>query len=100
MPNWIALVMLLETFALPIVGGMAVLASKLTVGATAQAARHWFIGALVAVTVITCRTVINSDPHWLVHTTTLSMMFVGGLLLPDRQTLCERRFAAVSRPLA
>jgi hypothetical protein len=93
MPQWLSIVSCLEVFALPILATMTLGVSKLTVGATARAARRWFVGVLVAVTLITCRTVITCDPCWLTHTTTLSMLFVGGLLVPDRETFEEKRVA-------
>jgi len=97
MPPWMTLLTLVETFSLPILAMLTLAASKLTVGATAQAARRWFFGVLVAVTLITCRTVINCDSCWLTHTATLSMMFVGALLVPDRESLENRRIADATR---
>lgn len=97
MPQWLSFVGYLELLALPMLAVMSLGASKLTVGATAQAARRWFIGVLVAVTLITCRTVITCDPSWLTHTTTLSMLFVGALLVPDREAFEDRRVADTAR---
>jgi hypothetical protein len=97
MPQWLAVFSLLEVLSLPILAALSLGASKLTVGATAQAARRWLFGVLVAVTLITCRTVITLDPCWLTHTTTLSMLFVGALLVPDRESFEERRVAESTR---
>lgn len=97
MPQWLSVLSFLEVLSLPILAALSLGASKLTVGATAQAARRWFFGVLVAVTLITCRTVITLDPCWLTHTTTLSMLFVGALLLPDRESFEERRVADNAR---
>jgi hypothetical protein len=97
MPAWLIVLTCLEAFALPLLGSLALASSKLTLGKSAQAAQNWFIGILVAVTLITCRTVITSDRCWLLHTATLSLMVVGALLLPDRQTLEDRRHGAAAR---
>ncbi len=97
MPQWLSVLSFLEVLWLPILAALSLGVSKMTVGATAQAARRWFIGVLVAVTLITCRTVITLDPCWLTHTTTLSMLFVGALLVPDRESFEERRVADTAR---
>lgn len=94
MPQWIAIMSFLEVLALPILAATTLGISKLTLGETAQAARRWFMGVLVAVTLITCHTVVTSDPCWLIHTTTLSMLFVGATLVPDRESLEDRKVAA------
>lgn len=98
MPAWMTLLTLLEAFAVPLLGAAALVVSKLTLGLLAQAAQRWFLGTLVAVTLITCHTVITSGPYWLLHTATLSMMVVGSLLLPDRDSLEQRRTTATARP--
>jgi hypothetical protein len=97
MPLWMTLLTLCEAFTLPIIGSVALATSKLTVGGSAQAAQRWFLGVLVAVTLVTCRTVISCDPCWLLHTATLAMMVVGSLLLPDRQMLAQRRLSHTPR---
>ncbi|HBJ36455.1 MAG TPA: hypothetical protein DDZ51_17235 [Planctomycetaceae bacterium] len=99
MPPWLTVFNFLEVLSLPILAALSLGVSKLTVGATAQAARRWFFGVLVAVTLITCRTVITLDPCWLTHTTTLSMLFVGALLVPDRESFEERRSADTARAI-
>jgi len=91
MSIWALLFSFIEFFSLPIVGAVALGLSKLTSGATARVAEHWFLGVLLAVTLITCRTVIVLDHCWLVHTATLGMMIVGALLLPSRESLDQRR---------
>lgn len=88
---------LLEVFSLPLLGAASLLGSKLLIGTAAEAAQRWFVGILIAVALITCRTVIVQDDCWLAHTTTLAMMFLGALLLPDRQTLAERRGGEVAK---
>lgn len=93
MPLWMTLLTLCEAFSLPVIGSIALASSKLTVGVSAQAAQRWFLGVLVAVTLVTCRTVISCDPCWLLHTTTLAMMVVGSMVLPDRQTVQQRRLS-------
>jgi len=97
MPQWLSVLSFLEVLSLPILAALSLGVSKLTVGETAQAARRWFFGVLFAVTLITCRTVITCDPCWLTHTTTLSMLFVGALLVPDRESFEERRVADSAR---
>jgi len=97
MAQWLTVMSLFEVLSLPLLAAFSLATSKLTVGATALAARRWFFGVLIAVTLITCRTVITCDPCWLTHTATLSMLFVGALLVPDRETFEERRIAATSR---
>jgi hypothetical protein len=97
MPPWLSVFSFMEVLSLPILAALSLGVSKMTIGATAQAARRWFFGVLVAVTLITCRTVITLDPCWLTHTTTLSMLFVGALLLPDRESFEERRIASTTR---
>ncbi|MFM2003735.1 MAG: hypothetical protein RI963_3161 [Planctomycetota bacterium] len=85
------MVELIETFALPCIGVVALTISKLLVGTAAVAAQRWFLSVLVAVTMITCWTVIQSGEHWLSHTATLAMMFLGAVLVPDRVALAQRR---------
>ncbi len=91
MPSWVLLFSAVEVFSLPLIGSAALALSKLTSGSTARVAERWFLGILLAVTLITCRTVIVFDACWLVHTATLGMMIVGALLLPDRESLDQRR---------
>lgn len=92
MSTWVLLFSFVEVMSLPIVGSVALGLSKLTSGPAARVAEHWFLGVLLAVTLITCRTVIMLDACWLVHTSTLGFMIVGALLLPDRESLDQRRF--------
>lgn len=92
MPIWMHLLSAIEIFSLPIIGSVALGWSKLAVGVTARVAERWFLGVLLAVTVITCRTVMVHDPCWFIHTATLGLMIVGALLLPDRESLGHRRF--------
>lgn len=97
MPLWLSLLNILEAFSLPLLASLTLGISKLTIGATAQAARRWFIGVLVAVTLITCRTVVNCDPSWLMHTVAVSMLFVGAILIPDRESFATRRWQPLAR---
>jgi hypothetical protein len=92
MPIWMLLFQAIEIFSLPLVGSVALAWSKFAMGPTARVAERWFLGVLLAVTVITCRTVIVHDPCWFVHTATLGLMIVGALLLPDRESIGHRRF--------
>lgn len=99
MPLWVQWIGMLEAFSLPVIGAISLASSKLLTGPAARAAERWFLGILLAVTVITCRTVMLSGECWLIHTTTLSMMFVGALLLPDRRDLAARRDSPAPRML-
>jgi hypothetical protein len=97
MSNWSLMISFVEVFSLPIVGSVALALSKLTSGSAVRVAEHWFFGVLLAVTLITCRTVIVLDPCWLVHTATLGLMIVGALLLPDRESMDQRRVVGTWR---
>ncbi|MGV3485294.1 MAG: hypothetical protein ACO1RT_12815 [Planctomycetaceae bacterium] len=88
MPSWM---LCIETLALPLIGSVALGLSKLTHGPMARISEQWFLGVLLAVTLITCRTVISAGECWLAHTSTLGLMIVGSLLLPDRDSLLQRR---------
>lgn len=94
MPLWLTLLNIVEAFSLPLLASLTLGVSKLTVGATAQAARRWFVGVLVAVTLITCRTVVTCDPTWLMHTVAVSMLFVGALAIPDRESFSDHRLVS------
>ena len=91
MPNWMVLLSVIEIVSLPLIGSIALALSKLASGETARVAERWFLGVLLAVTLITCRTVIMHGDCWFAHTATLGLMVVGALLLPDRETLDQRR---------
>ncbi len=80
----------IEIFTLPMLGLFVLTLSKVTTGPMAQLAERWFLGVLVAVTLITCRTVIKADPCWFAHTATLGLMVIGSLLLPNRAALASR----------
>ncbi len=94
MPSLMLLVSAVEVFSLPFIAISAIALSKLTHGETARTAERGFLGVLLAVTLITCRTVICVDPCWLVHTATLGLMIVAALLLPNRAAFEGRRVAA------
>jgi len=94
MPTWMLLFSAIEFFSLPLIGSFALALSKMTAGENARIAERWFLGILLAVTLITCRTVIVLGPCWFTHTATLGMMIVGSLFLPNRETIDQRRFVA------
>jgi len=93
MPSWVILFSAIEVFALPVVGVFALAMSKLADGPTAHIAQRWFLGILLAVTLITCRTVIVLGPCWFAHTATLGFLIVGALLTPDRASMSDRDIA-------
>jgi hypothetical protein len=97
MPTWTLLLSFVEFFSLPIIGSSALALSKFTAGPSARIAERWFLGILLAVTLITCRTVIVLGPCWFAHTATLGLMIVGALYLPDRDSLDQRRFVETWR---
>lgn len=75
---------MMDAIILPILGGAALLLSKICQGETA---RHWerqFLLTLVVITIVTLRTVAHGDQTWLVHTMTLGGMIVAALLVPQR----------------
>ena len=73
-----------NAFVFPLLGGVLLLMSKLTSGDAARRAERRFLAALVLMTIVTVRTVIRCDEIWLVHTTTLSLLIVGALLIPTQ----------------
>jgi hypothetical protein len=91
MPTWMLLLSVIEFISLPMIGSLALALSKLTAGPNARVAERWFLGILLAVTLITCRTVIVLGPCWFAHTATLGLMIVGALFLPDREAIDQRR---------
>ncbi len=98
MSSWSVMMTAFENISLPLLGLIVLGMSKLTTGETARIAEQWFIGVLLAITVITCRTVIVHDECWLAHTATLGLMVVGALLFPNRESLSQRRVAAATAP--
>jgi hypothetical protein len=97
MPSWVLFFTVIEFFSLPAIGAIALTLSKVTAGDSARIAERWFLGVLLAVTLITCRTVIVLDNCWLAHTATLGFMIVGALLVPSRDSLDQRRTAVTWR---
>jgi len=91
MPTWMLLFSVIEFFSLPIIGLVALSLSKFTEGPTARIAERWFLGVLLAVTLITCRTVIVLGPCWFAHTATLGLMIVGSMYFPDRESIVRKR---------
>jgi hypothetical protein len=81
-----------DTIILPLIGGIALLTAKLSVGNAQRIAERNFFAALIVITAITLRTVITCDEIWLVHTTTLGLMIVGSLVIPSQETLHAETF--------
>ncbi len=83
-----------DTLLLPLIGSIALLAAKLSVGEAARMAERHFMVALVVITAITLRTVILCDETWLIHTTTLATMIIGALAMPNLRTVAGDMEAA------
>lgn len=73
---------ILNCLGIPAVAIVALLASKLSSGEAAVRAQRRFLVLLVIMSVVTARTVTTSEPTWLIHTLTLSIMIVGSLWIP------------------
>ncbi|MEM6363130.1 MAG: hypothetical protein AAF745_01800 [Planctomycetota bacterium] len=73
-----------SAIGLPAIAMVLLVASKLATSDAAPRAQRRFLIALVVMTIITARTVTTSEPTWLIHTTTLSIMIVGSLWIPDQ----------------
>ncbi|MFK8111034.1 MAG: hypothetical protein AB8B91_02465 [Rubripirellula sp.] len=73
----------MDAIILPLIGGLALLVAKLSQGESKRWAERQFFVVLVAITLVTLRTVIHCDEVWLVHTTTLASMIVGSLVIPS-----------------
>ena len=74
-----------EALALPLLGLLALLATKLSVGESLRRAERSFIVALVVISLVTLRTVTRLDEVWLVHSVTLSLMILGVFTVPSRE---------------
>lgn len=77
---------LAATFLFPVVGSVALLATKLSSGETRRFAQRQFIASLIVVTMVTLHTVATANDAWFVHTLTLATMTVGALALPNHDT--------------
>ena len=89
MPDPSHIAQVADTLLMPLIGGIALLTAKLSVGEAARTAERNFFAALIVITAITLRTVITCDEIWLVHTTTLALMIVGSLVIPSQDSLSE-----------
>ena len=78
-----------DTLLVPLIGGIALLTAKLSVGEAARRAERNFFAVLIVITAITLRTVITCDEIWLVHTTTLALMIIGSLVIPSQDSPSE-----------
>ena len=87
MPDLSQIAQIADTLLLPLIGSIALLAAKLSVGEAARMAERHFMVALVVITAITLRTVILCDEAWLIHTTTLALMIIGALSIPNQRTV-------------
>jgi membrane protein CcdC involved in cytochrome C biogenesis len=74
---------IMDAIILPLIGGIALLIAKFSQGESRRWAERQFFIVLVAITLVTLRTVIKCDEFWLVHTTTLGTMIVGSLVIPS-----------------
>ncbi len=80
------LVGMLDVIVLPLLGLGSMVWSKIAQGEDARCAERQFLLVLVIFTLVTLRTVINCDDHWLIHTVTLATMIVGALAVPSQRT--------------
>ncbi|MCG8652130.1 MAG: hypothetical protein MI861_19985 [Pirellulales bacterium] len=74
-----------DAIILPILGITALMFAKFSGGEAARLAERQFLATLVVMTLITIRTVVRCDEVWLVHTTTLAIMIVGALIVPNQK---------------
>ena len=75
----------LNVWLLPALAATTLAVAKLTHGPAARLAEQQFLTTLIVMTVITLRTVIICDEAWLVHMSTLGLMIVGALVLPNQE---------------
>ena len=87
MPDPSQIAQIADTVFLPLIGSIALLTAKLSIGEAARKAERNFFAVLIVMTAITLRTVITCDEIWLVHTTTLSLMIVGSLMIPSQDAM-------------
>ena len=80
------MVLMMDLIMMPMIGCGALIMSKVIRGEMARWAERQFLATLVVITLVTLRTVIHCDDVWLVHTTTLAVMIVGALLMPNLET--------------
>ncbi len=95
MPELIQNAQTAGTLALPFIGLVTLMMSKLPTGAAARGAERRFIATLILVTVLAARTVIASDDAWLLHMMTLALMIVGSLSIPDHKAAVSTSEAAI-----
>lgn len=89
MPDPSHIAQIADTLFMPLIGGIALLTAKLSVGEAARTAERNFFVALIVITAITLRTVITCDEIWFVHTSTLGLMIVGSLVIPSQDSPSE-----------
>ncbi len=87
MPDLSQIAQIADTLLLPLIGSIALLVAKLSIGEAARMAERHFLVALVVITIVTLRTVIACDETWLVHTTTLALMIIGAFVIPGQGTV-------------
>ena len=83
LPQFVEMV---DAIVLPLIGLISLFWSKVSQGEVARLAEKQFLLSLIVITIVTLRTVVNCDDVWLVHTLTLSVMIVGALAIPNRDT--------------
>lgn len=77
--------MWVSIFLIPCLGAGALISAKLATGDRVDRARRRFMTCLVAITLLTVRTVVVCDECWLIHMMTLAGMVVGAMALPDQE---------------
>ncbi|TWU66311.1 hypothetical protein [Crateriforma conspicua] len=73
----------LSTMAMPVIGVSTLLSAKLASGESLAKAQRRFFACLLVITIVTLRTVIVCDDAWIFHMSTLALMIVGALIIPD-----------------
>ncbi|WP_164104315.1 hypothetical protein [Candidatus Laterigemmans baculatus] len=69
-------------FALPLLGVLTLLTSKIASGAAGAMAQRLFFATLLLATVATFRTMMAGEPQWLSHSLTIAVMVVGAVAVP------------------
>lgn len=94
--NWLAFapqgLTVMGVFIVPVIGAFALFSAKLAQGDSIPKAQRRFLTCLVAVTLLTVRTVMYCDECWLIHMLTLAGMVVGAMALPDQESVLSTEY--------
>lgn len=69
-------------FALPILGVVTLVSSKIATGPAGATAQRLFFATLLLATVATFRTMMAGEPEWLSHSLTMAVMILGAVCVP------------------